>query len=265
MSALQCDAAASRALLDRDLARALAREPWRTVAARAAAADPARYAHVAAPGAAAVLVLLPLERVAEALVVADPWGTLAVPLARRCRVTALCDAPAQAAMLRAVAAAEAVPIAVAVGSPAVPPQRPAALDCVIVPDLARLPAAPGAPPEAALAALAALLRPGGVLYAAGVNALAAGHTPDSAGATLAEYRALFAAVGLGAPRVWACWPHVAAPRQLAPLGAVAAVLDLTATDTGTARLARSGIAEHLVPGYAFLCPAAAGPREADRA
>lgn len=260
MSGLHCDAAASRALLDHRLAHALAREPWRDVAARAATADPARYADIAAPGAAAVLILLPLARVSDALVVADPWGCLTVPLARRCRVAALCDSPAQADILRAVAAAEDVTIAIALGTPDAPPYAAASRDLVIVPDLARLPAPPGALPSAALTALVALLRPGGVLYAGGANALAHGAAADAGGASLAEYQALFAAAGLVATRTWACWPHVTAPRRLAPLAAVAAELDRTAGDAAQARLARSGIAEHLAPTYAFV---AAAPHAAE--
>lgn len=261
MSGLRCDADAARAHLDRALAGALRREPWRTVAARAATRDPARYAHIAAPGAAAGLVLLPLDRLRTMLVVGDPWGRFAVPLARHGRVAALCDTPAQADILRAVAAAEDAPVAVAVGDATAPPHAGASFDGVVVPDCAALPAPSGVLPRAALGALATLLRPGGLLYAAGANALAPDAAPDGTGASLAEYQALFAAAGLGTPRAWACWPHLGAPRQLAPLAAVAEVLQ-SGSPAGaagrTAQLARSGIAEHLVPAFVFVCARAAG-------
>ena len=259
MSDMRRDEALSAARAEERLAAALRAAPWRAVAAEAARHDPRHAGRIAAVGGAAPLALLTLDAVRDALVVGDVWAAIAVPLARHCRVRALLATPAAAAICTAVAAQEVVALTACDGTVAAPPCADASLDLVVVQGAAALRAAPN--PIDALRALRGLLRPRGLLYVAGANAVAAlvaeGGAADEPGWSLAEYRALFAGAGLVERRAYACLPHYAAPRDIVPLALVADHLAHRADARG-ALLARAGLAEHTVPSFAFvLAPAEA--------
>ena len=261
MSDMRRDEALSAARAEERLAAALRAAPWRAVAAEAARRDPRHAGRIAAVGGAAPLALLTLDAVRDALVVGDVWAAIAVPLARHCRVHALLATPAAAAICTAVAAQEVVALTACDGTVAAPPCADASLDLVVVQGAAALRAAPN--PIDALRALRGLLRPRGILYVAGANAVAAlvaEGVADEPGWSLAEYRALFADAGLVERRAYACLPHYAAPRDIVPLALVGDHLAhrAGAADARGALLARAGLAEHTVPSFAFvLAPAEA--------
>ena len=228
---------------ERLLAR-VRRQPWRTVVAAEARRDPHRYAAVTGPGGAAPLALLPVAAGRRALVVGDGWGRLAVPLARRAAVAALLPSPAQAALLRCVAGQEGVRLFACAGDLAAPPFAAGGFDLVLLHgELAE---------QADLLTAAQLLAPAGVLYATATNPLAGGRlaSADETLPTLAELRARTAEVGLSARREYACFPDAAGPRAIVPLDLVAEFL--RTQPAGGLTLARSGIAEHFAPTFAFV-------------
>lgn len=220
------------------------RQPWRAALATEARRDPARYAGITAPGGAAALALLPLAGDRRALVVGDPWGRLAVPLARRAAVAALLPGPAPAALLRCIASQEGVRLLACAGDVAAPPFAAGAFDLILLHgELAD---------HADLLAAARLLGPSGVLYATATNPLAGGRlaSGDQPLPTLAELRVRIAEVGLIARREYACFPTAGEPRAIVPLALVAEFL--RTQPAGGTTLARSGIAEHFAPAYAFV-------------
>jgi SAM-dependent methyltransferase len=263
VSAARCDAALAAARSERQLAVALRTQPWRAVAAEAARRDPRRAGRLAAHGGAAPLALLALDDVADALVLGDVWAAIAVPLARRCRVRCLLATPAAAAICAAVAAQEGVALAACSGRAAAPPCADTSLDLIVVQGAAELRAT--ADPIAALRALRRLLRPAGLLYLAGTNAIVGlvpgAPTIDEPGWSLAEYRALWAAAGLVERRAYACLPHYAAPRDLVPLALVPdhVARHPDAVGRRAAQLAPAGLAEHAMPSFAFVLAAAEAP------
>ena len=219
-------------------------QPWRAVAAAEARRDPERFAAVAAPESAAALSLLPHRQSPRALVVGDTWGRLAVPLARRAAVTALLPSAPLAALLACIAAQEQAPIAACAGTLAAPPFADQGFDLVLLHD------GIDAAPEL-LAPAAALLAADGICYASARNRLAAGVFAASTSArSLTELRARIADAGLTPLREYACFPDAARPRAIVPLRLLAA--HLRRRPDGFADLARTGIAEHFAPSFAFI-------------
>lgn len=220
------------------------RRPWREVVAEAARRAPQRFAAVTASGGAAPLALLPQRAGQRALVVGDAWGQLAVPLARRATVAALLPSPTLAALLRGVAAQEGARLLACAGRLATPPFAAGGFDLVL------LQGELGDEPD--LLAATTLLAPGGVVYATAANPLAGGRPadPPGGGLTLAELRTRVAEAGLAARREYAVFPDAARPRTIVPLALVAEFL--RTHTVGGVHLARSGIAEHFAPAFAFV-------------
>jgi hypothetical protein len=175
--------------------------PWRDVVAGESRRNPRRYGTIARPGAAAILGLLPLRDTARVLITGDPWGRVAIPLARRgAAVTALLPSPAEAALLACVAAQEAVSLQPCAGTAADPPFAVAAFDAALL-----------IGEFESLAPAAALLAAGGVCYCASAQP-----RPDVLTA--------IAAAGLEVVREYACFPDDATPRALVPIPLIGAYL-----------------------------------------
>jgi hypothetical protein len=168
------------------------RQPWRAVVAAEARRDPARFAAVTTPGAAAALALLPLRGGERALVIGDGWGRLAIPLARRAAVCVLLPSAAEAALLACVAAQEEAPLLACVGTSAAPPFAAGHFDLVLHLDA-----------TADLRAVASLLAAEGCGYATG--------------ASIDALRAAAADAGLLPSREYACFPDASCPRNMVPL------------------------------------------------
>ena len=169
------------------------RQPWRDVVAAEARRDPARFGPVTASGAAAILGLLPLRDDARVLVAGDPWGRLAVPLARRTNVAALLPSHAEAALLGCVAAQEGVSLQACAGTLGAVPFTAGAFDAALVIGEVET-----------LAPFAPLLASGGLCYSASVQS-----RPD--------VHADVAAAGLEVVREYACFPDDITPRALVPI------------------------------------------------
>ena len=195
------------------------------------------------------MTLLPHRESPRALVVGDAWGRLAVPLSRRADVTALLPSAPLAALLAGVAAQERASIATCAGTLAAPPFADGRFDLVLLHD--GLDAAPDVLPGAA-----ALLTADGICYATARNRLAAGaFAPSTRPRSLRELRERIADAGLVPLHEYACFPDATRPRAIVPLPLVAAYL--LHRPSGGADLARTGLAEHLVPAYAFVLRRAA--------
>ena len=220
------------------------RRPWRAVVAAEARRDPERFGAITAPEGAAALSLLPQRDAARALVVGDVWGRLAVPLSRRATVIGLLPSAPLAALLACVASQEDAPIAACAGTLAAPPFADGGFDLVLLHD--GIDDAPETLPAAA-----ALLAAAGVCYATARNRLAAGAFAASTPArSLSGLRARIADAGLVPLHEYACFPDAARPRAIVPLPLLAA--HLRRQTNGLADLARTGIAEHLAPAFAFV-------------
>ena len=103
---------------------------------------------------------------------------------------------------------------------------------------------------------AALLTADGICYATARNRHAAGAFAASTRArSLRELRERIADAGLVPLHEYACFPDATRPRAIVPLPLLAA--HLRDRPNGAADLARTGIAEHLVPAYAFILRRAA--------
>jgi len=258
MSAAAADAAA------RCLADQLTVRGWRELAAEAPDADRLTHAR-----SAAALILLPLDRARQALVLGATWGRLAVPLARRLPTRALATSAARGRILARVASAERVVLPVVVGDLAAPPFAAGAADLVLLGDAAAGLDDPAAY-AAALRAAAHLLAPGGALYVAGGNTRAEPAVAPPA-ASLAEYRARFAAAGLAPRAEYACFPDHLTPRDLVPFALLDAFLgarpDAAGGPAGERSALRPGsdIAARLAPAFAFVLGAAPGAPAGDDA
>jgi len=245
---------------------ALAHQPWREVLAHAPTLRrDGRYAAIADPRAAALLALLDVAPGTRGLIVGDRWGQLAVPLARRAAVTVLGRWPAALALLRDIGVQEGVDLAVCAGRLADAPLAAARFDLVLL--HAGLGDAATDRGPMALAAAARLLAPGGMLVLATpndapaatdgeaapleANAVQADAPQADARNDLTHWHAAFAAAGLTAAAVYACFPDHQAPSHLVALPLLADFLaSWDAPDV--ARTTRP-------PGYAFFLRAGATP------
>jgi len=186
---------------------ALRRRSWREVLADAPALRvDGRYAAITDPRAAAILTVLDIPPAARCLVVGDRWGQLAVPLARRCRVTVLGQPAAALALLRALAEQEGVDVGLCAGTLREAPLAAAQFDLVLV--RAGLGDEIDVRDAETLAAAARLLDPHGtlVLTAPGGDAAC-----DASGA---EPVRAAADAGLRAEAIYACFPDHEAPSYL---------------------------------------------------